>query len=256
MTDGLWANDVVYRQQVDTWKRRLHRYQQDFDPKAIGSYDVVVILTGANDLKAMLFPFLLQEDDKELLRETKSSEKSGLMDDLQRLIQYLTCRAQESLRELNSKMERQMQASIESIRESADAITELLQWTDSNNENDYDDDLSDFRLSIGNLTASVTDLLEERAWLSLSRPRFWRAWESAANGSVAHRSLDNNNNATTLFVLPGMPARALPTFQSRPLRWFAIPVVDSMNRKKRQLAQRNGGSIMFVPDPTVSQLLE
>jgi hypothetical protein len=59
----------------------------------------------------------------------------------------------------------------------------------------------------------------------------------------------------TLFVLPGMPARALPILQNAPLKWFAIPVLDFMDKKKIELA-RTHSDILFVRDPSLRDVAD
>jgi len=53
------------------WRNRMARHQKRFDPDIKGPYDVVVVLTGSNDLKAACFPFLLTGDDLEFHKQAK-----------------------------------------------------------------------------------------------------------------------------------------------------------------------------------------
>ncbi|GKY95929.1 hypothetical protein MPSEU_000553500 [Mayamaea pseudoterrestris] len=271
------------------YKKQLHQYQTAFDPQSLGTYDIVVILTGANDLKSMLLPFLLLEDDRELLKQSKD-QKGGLIQDLQNLIQYLTNSAQESMRRMNEQMEERIQESLASIRESADIVTALLSLeppaANHDNAQQPNDVATMIRWRLENLTASVSELLEDRAWLALAGPKQKQLLASATNSSAVDIRTTSNNSSTsgveknneddyngdddnndntmeqsppsTLFVLPGMPARALPIFQRKPLGWFAVPIVNGMNRKKRKLAQadENDEQLLFVSDPKLDELVD
>lgn len=60
--------------EVSFWKKQLGEYQNEFrktylNPKRWNAFDVVVLFTGVNDLKSIIFPFLLDPEDKELRRQ-------------------------------------------------------------------------------------------------------------------------------------------------------------------------------------------
>lgn len=66
-------NDMALRQ----WKDNLARHRKRFNqPDVLGPYDVIVVMTGANDLKSAFFPFLLSGEDKEFRRQAR--ERGGV----------------------------------------------------------------------------------------------------------------------------------------------------------------------------------
>jgi hypothetical protein len=58
-----------------------------------------------------------------------------------------------------------------------------------------------------------------------------------------------------LYVLPDVPARALPTLRSYPLRWLALLAFGSLARKKRQLAE-SSPNILFVESPALKDFID
>jgi hypothetical protein len=58
-----------------------------------------------------------------------------------------------------------------------------------------------------------------------------------------------------LFVLPAMPARALPIFRKQPLSWFAIPVFDMMKKNMQALTDADS-DIVLVQEPSLESIIE
>lgn len=104
---------------VEEWKKQLYTYRQSFrelyfDPESWPNFDIVVLVTGTNDLKATMFPFLLDEEDKELRRQIKA-RKGGLVEDVQLFIETLS-----------RKMERGFQRTYDDFMETAEELSETL----------------------------------------------------------------------------------------------------------------------------------
>jgi hypothetical protein len=59
-----------------------------------------------------------------------------------------------------------------------------------------------------------------------------------------------------LIVLPGNPARALPSFQVYPLKWLSVPMVAITDNNKRNLAQAHPENVLFVEAATPEQIME
>ena len=59
-----------------------------------------------------------------------------------------------------------------------------------------------------------------------------------------------------LVVFPAIPASPLPILQDAPLRWFARPLLESIEHKKKLLCERYPGSVLFVESPSRSTLLD
>ena len=285
------------------WKEKLYRYQRRFDPKSLGPYDIVIILTGGNDLKGMLFPFLLAAEEKKFMKEENNNNNSngGWVDDLKTLISYVSSRVQDSIRDFNLQMEQRIQESLQSIRESADVVSDVLSRDDDDDGGGGSGEqlFSMMNVSLDKLSTSVSQLIEERYWATLRKPP-WRRfannsmtvdtiYESSDGDSYNASRVDDNmlessmiaNNQTTtlpqhlttitttttpLFVLPGLPSRALPSFRARPLRWLAIPIMELLDKGKQQLVswslspsddeEDDNNTILFVPPPTLTTIIE
>jgi hypothetical protein len=83
--------------------------------------------------------------------------------------------------------------------------------------------------------------------------------QDAMMEEIATLQQANNNTASNLFpmvVLPGMPSRALPIFQSAPLRWIAVPIIDIMDSHKRKLARQHQGEVLFVDAPSTNDIAD
>jgi len=215
---------------LDEWKKKLERYRQSFrelyfEPESWGPFDIVVLVTGTNDLKAAIFPFLLDEEDKELRRQIKAS-KGGLVEDVELFIEIL-----------NRKMER-------GLRSTLDELSETLRRN-----------LEDIELYFEGTTSDIpSDTQQVNSSASVK--------ESISAAATAVASLgegDSSENVTfvnPLFVLPGSPIRIVPAFRRAPLKWFAIPVFDFMDDKKREFAVSNPSDILFVEDPTPKDAID
>lgn len=65
-----------------------------------------------------------------------------------------------------------------------------------------------------------------------------------------------SNFTRPLIVLPGNPARALPSFQLYPLKWLSVPMVAITDNNKRALAQAHPENVLFVEAATPEQMME
>lgn len=213
--DGTLANG----DDIEVWKERLDEYRRRFHPDELGPYDIVVVLTGTNDLKIMLFPWLIVEEDKDL---RKRQQGRGMIEDLQALIQTL-----------NERMTRGMR----NFSERAGRVSARIR---GNTE--------EFESLIGSGTAHSHGSIPEASEITYSEPSTDEESEpSGTNDWTPH---------TPLFVLPAMPIRTSPSVRPVPLRWLTIPVFDRMEAKKRRLAKANPGEILWVKDPTIEAVIE
>ena len=74
------------------WRNRLNEFRTaDLN----GPYDVVVIITGANDVKGALFPILVQGDESKFLQDAQKRGFS-LMIELERVLKYIRPRMSKS----------------------------------------------------------------------------------------------------------------------------------------------------------------
>ena len=243
---------IANKDALEVWRKRLNEYRRVFCPDSLGPYDIIIVVTGTNDLKIMLFPFLIVEEDRELRRQTK--KQGGFIDDLQQL-----------MRILNERMERGILQTIEETEAAAETLrvrvlknledletlfnmetnatgTGLLQEAVGFNnieerERLFNDDTFDTNESLEQQEASLLTATKERPTDHVSKS------EVASDSSPLH----------PLYVLPAMPTRALPSLRYYPLRWLALPVFDSLAKKARQLAESNP-DILFVKDPALDDI--
>lgn len=209
------------------WRTKLDRYRALFDPENMRPYDIVVLLTGANDLKIMLLPFMLDKADKDLNQSKKDG--GGLIDDLAVFIQTLNDKTETSVRILGDRLEQQFQKTVQEIRESVESLALAL-------EVDIDGSLDQIfgaDITIRSTSVRKNDLFEG---------------DSCSVGSPTCLA--------PLFVLPGMPARAVPSLRDIPLKWLAVPVMDMMDRKKQNFAKTSPYNIIFVKDPALEDIID
>ena len=71
------------------WRRQLKQHRTRFEPEITGPYDIVVVMTAANDLKGAVFPFLLQGEDTAFRQEARKRGGSYRIE-LERLLSTLS----------------------------------------------------------------------------------------------------------------------------------------------------------------------
>lgn len=209
---------------IEEWKEKLYAYRQSFrelyfDPESWGSFDIVVLVTGTNDLKATIFPFLLDEEDKELRRQIKAN-KGGVIEDVELFIETL-----------NRKMERGIQNTLDELLTSAEELSENLRQNFEQMEAYFD--------------GSNNTALEGNEEV-----------DSSSTGDEVSKSevqREKEQLLAPLFVLPGSPIRLVPAFRRAPLEWFAVPVFDFMDDMKKEFAFNNPSDILFVEDPSLKE---
>ena len=208
------------------WRQKLDRYQKLFDPESLRPYDVVVLVTGTNDLKSMLLPFILDDEDRQLREQIKGRE-GGFIEDVRLFIQTLNAKMEERVQKFRDNLEQQVEKTLQEIRDSVEELAIAM-----------DVDMDDyFEQIIGPLDST--------------------ALQQPPTNSTESSSSDGGLGFTRLFVLPAMPARALPSLRSMiPLRWLAIPVFDMMGRKKKQFARSNSDSVLFVEGPSFHDIVD
>lgn len=212
--------EVTDQNEIMMWRERLQDYRQRFDPNELGPYDFVIVLTGTNDLKIMLFPYLITEEDRELRNRRRSA---GLTEDLQALIQTISDRMKRGMQNISERAGR-MSRRIRGNTEEFESLVDI----DSRKSPKTVPELSDMTFP----DATLSDDEERTRWNGRSCP-----------------------TRTPLFVLPAMPIRSSPSIRKIPLRWLTIPVFDRMEAKKRKLAAVNP-DILWVDDPSLETVIE
>jgi hypothetical protein len=223
------------------WRDLLHEHRKLFEhPEYLGPYDIAVVLTGPNDLKGAVFPFLLNGEDKELQRQAKERGGSYRLE-LRRLLETLNRKMQWG------NFQQFVSAAKESMREKMEETMERIIITTTSS-------------SIATKTLTNTTANE----IAAAPPRTNEVQNQDEN--VQCQRIDENEQQqqeqrntgdkehVPLIVLPGMPARALPLFQHVPLRWLAVPATDMMDMHKRHLAKSHPDQVLFVNAPTEREL--
>jgi len=222
------------RRSVQVWKERLKEHRKRFDSEAevMGPYDIVVLITGANDLKGVFLPnFLLSGDAKEFRRLAK--ERGGYDSELRRVLDTLFqkmgsdktfCEPVDNFQEskeknvtkpLSPEKLTQLHCSREEAKGNKDDNDKALNYNAESHLPVKADDDSCFQ-------EQEIEIEYEQEEEEQKDPRF------------------------PLVVLPGMPAQLLPVFRKRPLHWLAVPAVAMMDCYKRNLARSLPGKVLFV----------
>ena len=215
------AGILTDQNQIMVWRKRLQDYRERFDQNELGPYDFVIVLTGTNDLKIMLFPYLITEEDRELRNRQRSE---GLIEDLQTLIQTISDRMKRGMQNMSERAGRMSRRLL--VRGSTEEFESLVD-VDSRISPNTVPELSDMTFP----DATLSDDEERTSWNGRSYP------------------------TRPLFVLPAMPIRSSPSIRKIPLRWLTIPVFDRMEAKKRKLAAANP-DILWVDDPSIETVIE
>jgi len=231
----------------------LKEHKIRFDPNILGPFDIAVVLTGSNDLKSAFFPFLLTGEDAEFRRQAQQ-RGGGYGKELTRILQVLNQRMRMRLQTLRESVE----AATERVRESVDNIRERLGSHDMNASS-----LGDYGTSncpAQSATSQRTDASarsigagDSDSSMQVEKTHFKENSgfiDSDGMDATSHTHMSLHSPLFPMVVLPGMPARALPIFQTAPLRWLAVPIVDIMDSHKKKLARHHGGEVLFVDAPS------
>lgn len=222
------------------WRKRLVQYRQSFDElyhdvETWEPFDIVVLLTGANDLKSTFFPFLLAEDERDdSLRESAVADapqvESGLIGDLKLFVSTIT-----------EKMKRGWMKTVENIKASAAEFSESLQFYFMDEEEETNE-RQDWEEAIHHVEETKPATANNDLPL---RPR--------EKQKQSHGLELSGAEVSPLFVLPAMPIRSSPAFGQAPMSWLARPIFDSLNDKKRAYAKTQD-QVIFVEEPNKSEI--
>jgi hypothetical protein len=230
VADGVLVQEDASK--VQYWKTKLSRVRETFnelylDPDLLEPFDIVVLLTGTNDLKSSFFPFLLDKDERD---DAFRDDKTGSVDDVAVFIETLT-----------DKMEGGMKKVLADIRVAAEEILSVTieSTLDAVGIWEFDTDRS---TQGGTTSTASTDMDPARVRVEPVPAR-------------------------PLFVLPAMPVRLVPAFRKVPLSWFSTPVFDAMNRKREKFSCRDKHAgnttergdlphVLFVEELLINDALE
>lgn len=219
------------KQERRIWRERLKQHRKRFDPNALGPYDVVVVVTGSNDVKSEYFPFLLKGEDAEFWKEAR--ERGG---------DYA-----KELRRVLHTLDRGMRLQLQSIRDSVQAATEtVIELAEETIERLGKHSTAGAGQHFSSSFREKLEARREASRAALLEEILTEKIEQEDKGALAKHF--------PLVVLPGLPARALPLFRKAPLRWLAVPALDIQDMHKRSVARSHPGQVLFVPPPSIDDL--
>ncbi|GAX21121.1 hypothetical protein FisN_1Lh204 [Fistulifera solaris] len=211
---------------LSQWRELLTEHRKRFDQSdSLGPYDIVVAVTGSNDLKSACFPFLLRGEDIEFRRQAR--ERGGsYTQELRRLLESLNDTMQRQFETIRLQVEVAKDSVLEKVGETFEYISPgSSQRLPSPSQKD-------------GISRSSNKESDQKQPTTSNQP--WR----------------QESRSRPLVVLPGMCARAVPSFQILPLKFLSVPSVDIMDMHKRNFAEANEGDVMFVPAPSIHNLAE
>jgi len=210
------------------WQQRLRNHRRRFHPEFMGPYDIAVVLTGPNDLKAAVFPFLLTGEDGEL-RKQAQERGGGQTGEMGRVLETLRSRMASSFRNARDSFQAATDSVRERVEETVERVAPGSTWSmtrrrrDSNNPHPKSMSVDMGLLKDNEVTSS---------------PRH------------------HHKGHVPLIFLPGLPARANPMTQHLPLRWLLVPLFEIMDYQKQILARESDGDVIFVPAPTTEEFVQ
>lgn len=254
--------DVVAaaKRQRALWRQRLAQHRQRFDPQVWGPYDVVVVMTGSNDLKSAFFPFLLTGEDAEFRRQAQA-RGGNYTKELRRLLETLDRNMRLRLQNIRYSME----AATETVLEKVEETMERMIVSSSSSSSSPSSAVAKRKTNpMGSSFREKLDARKSPRQNNTAHEQQQQPSESDGTGSVTtsessgeqQRSAAAEQKQFPLMVLPGLPARALPIFRIVPLRWLAVPIVDILDMHKRRLAKAHPHEVLFVPPPSVDDLAQ
>jgi hypothetical protein len=249
---GMRPEQDDHQEVLQMWSNRLKEHKIRFDPDVLGPFDIAVVLTGSNDLKSAFFPFLLTGEDAEFRRQAQQ-RGGGYGNELTRILQVLNRRMRMRLQTLRQTVE----AATERVMESVDNIRERMNSHDMNVGTTGPHTFQRRTARGSRLERSSSSTLPDGSGQeNKETDKLLEEDEMLEDASHARTSSINNVPHFPMVVLPGMPSRALPIFQTAPLRWLAVPIVDIMDSHKRKLARHHDGEVMFIEAPTCEEIAE
>lgn len=227
---------------IGDWEEQIQKCNDLFDPNNIRPYDVVVLITGTNDLKNTFLPFMLDEQDRALREEIQRISRNnknndnhkggrGVIQDVRLFMETFNSNMEHRIQMFRKQVEQQVEKTLQDIRKSAADLAEEFGI-------DMDEQLDQIFGGEGGGGATNAST----------------SWADQIIRNQTHGFA--NKSTTPLFVLPGMPSRAVPILRQAPLSWFAIPVFDLMDRKKKKLAREESPTVSFVRGPGLHEIIE
>lgn len=241
------------QQQRAIWRERLAQHRKRFDPEALGPYDIVVVMTGSNDLKSAFFPFLLTGEDAEFRRQA-AARGGSYAKELRRLLETLNRGMRSSLENIRVSVGAATETVIEKVEETMERIIVVSSSSSSPVARKMSPRSGSFREKLVARKENSSNSVMSRISETCESNNESKGNSCNTDGRDPSQTIKLPQTQFPLVVLPGMPSRALPAFRKFPLQWLAIPMVDIMDTHKRHLAKSHPGEVLFVPPPSIDDL--
>ena len=244
-----------YPQAIEAWIRKQLMEEDDNETthplpeppveSEIGQYDVAVLLTGSNDLKFAVLPWMFRQQ-----RQEEGTVKDGdFAAELRNAIEAVSRKMKAGLSESIDRALTSVEGGLEAVRSTVEealpeAVLDRLLWsnitdgvalrggdgneviTSKDRKNPNSDNNAEPKV------ASVTSISQGRS----ASPENSTGW-------------DQRQQHRPLVILPALPAKVLPLSRTVPLRWIAFPLLRVIENAKRQLSRLYPDSILFVEAP-------
>ena len=235
----------MYTQTIEGWIRKqlVEDDEDDGDESSsnLGAevqYDVAVLLTGSNDLKFAVLPWMFRQQ-----REEERTVRDGdFADELKNAIKAVSQKMKAGLSESIDRVLTSVEEGFDAVRSSVEealpeAVVERIIWSNVTNGHVL-------MRGGGNLTAAEKGQSSDGD-ISSSR-------KSAQEASSSQNNTYRHQWHRPLVVLPALPAKVLPASKIRPLNWIAFPLLRVIENAKRKLSKLYPDSIVFVEAPSRS----
>lgn len=238
----------AYTHAIEGWIRKQLVEEEDDDggesssklSAEVGQYDVAVLLTGSNDLKFAVLPWMFRQQ-----REGERTSQNG----------DYAAELRNAIEAVSRKMKAGLSGSIERVLTS---VGEGLDAVRSSVEEALPEAVLD-RIIWSNVTNGHV-LMRGGGKMTGAKEGQSSDFRMSPIKESAHESSSNQSNVTwhqrhrPLVVLPALPAEALPVSRVRPLNWIAFPLLRVIENAKRKLSKLYSDSILFVEAPRRSDL--
>ena len=244
------------------WQTSLQQHRTRFEPHLQGFYDIVVCVTGPNDVKSAVMPFLLTREDSQF-RKQAQARGSSFIHDLRLVSETLMRKMQLRVKWIKTSVQTAAESVLESVEDRLHHVASTSNLAarqkiihTNGGEGDFDDqdDKSEGEphppiVETGGATVVTSSLGSEPSQHNQRDP-------------LEHHHHDSNHNP--LVVFPGYPNHFIPVFQDIPLDWYCGPPIsmyaplalDILDAHKHDLGCSFPEDILFVPAPGQAEMTE
>lgn len=235
----------LYKQTIEGWMRKqlVENDEDDIGDASkaleshIGQYDVAVLLTGSNDLKFAVLPWMFRQQREEERTVHDGDFSAELRNAIEAVSRKMKAGLSDSIDRVLTSVEEGLEAVRNSVEEALpEAVLDRIIW--SNITNGYV-----LMRGGGDAAMAAEDAHLSSEESSESEQSTHGPYSSIQTGKTTHQ------RHRPLVVLPALPAKVLPASKIRPLNWIAFPLLHVIENAKRKLSNLYPDSIVFVEAP-------